>query len=347
MIFFIRFITATCLFAFLGKANVWLNPLSNVLLAIGYRFFLILSPLFSRVSGKYAVTVALFISAAGTLLFCLHHDYWLAAGAILVGIGLSVSGYLIKSEAAETPAGAAHNKIALNAGSLLSGVVLLITLESKNIFFGISAAILFILAIISFASSRKKKDIALPIPKTLNKKKWVGWLLVGIAVGIKLFGVLSVLPQYILANTTKLPYWYGVIVFVNSAVIILCQLPIIHWIEKFKANNNAFKITLGIMIIGMLLIAFPNLFYAYTLIGALIWTLLLSLIECCASYLDVQGSRAGFLIVKETAVGLGAGLTVFFSRYFPSHLSSLVIGASGIIAIIIATCLLYEDLKTA
>src|SRR3990167_11240707 len=117
MIFFIRFITATCLFAFLGKANIWLNPLSNVILAIGYRFFLILSPVFSRISGKYAITLALMLSVIGTFLFCLHHDYFLAIGAVLVGIGFSISGYLIKSEAAETPTGAAHNKIALNAGS--------------------------------------------------------------------------------------------------------------------------------------------------------------------------------------------------------------------------------------
>jgi hypothetical protein len=185
----------------------------------------------------------------------------------------------------------------------------------------------------------------LPIPKTFSKKRWAGWLLVGVAVGIKLFGVLSVLPQYILANTGKLPYWFGIIVFVNSAIIIVLQLPIIHWVEKFKENNQSFKITLGLMVMGMLLIAFPQSFYAYTLVGALIWTILLSVIECFVSYLDVQGSRAGFLLVKETAVGLGAGLTVFFSRYLPSHLSSIAIGAAGLLAIFAATILLYEDLR--
>ena len=260
MIFFIRFVTATCLFAFLGKANIWLSPLSNVLLATGYRFFLVLSPIFSRLGGKYAVTIALLFSAIGTLLFCLHENYWLITGAIFVGIGFSVSGYLIKSEAAESPAGAAHNKIALNAGSLLSGVVLLIVYESKNIFFGIAVVILLVLVVISFLSARRKKPVALPIPKSFDKKKWIGWLFVGIAVGIKLFSVLSVLPQYILARTFNLPYWYGIIVFVNSAIIILCQLPIIHWVEKFKTNNHAFKITLSIMILGMIIIAFPQFF---------------------------------------------------------------------------------------
>lgn len=347
MIFFIRFITATCLFAFLGKANIWLNPLSNVILAIGYRFFLILSPVFSRISGKYAITLALMLSAIGTLLFCLRHDYLLAIGAVLVGIGFSISGYLIKSEAAETPTGAAHNKIALNAGSLLSGLVLLISFSSKNIFFGVAAGLLLLLTLVSFFNSKKKKEITLPIPKTFSKKRWIGWLLVGVAIGIKFFGVLSVLPQYILAHSSTLPYWYGITLFVNSGVVILFQLPIIHWVEKFKENNNSFKITLAVMILGMLLIAFPQSFRAYTLIGAIIWTSLLSIIECFASYLDVQGSRSGFLLVKETAVGLGAGLTVFFSRYLSPHYSSIVIGASGIAAIIIATILLYDDLRTS
>ncbi len=347
MIFFIRFITAACLFAFLGKANIWLNPLSNVLLAIGYRFFLILSPLFSKIGGKYAITIALLFSVLGTIFFCFNHNYLLAIGAILVGVGFSVSGYLIKSEASETPTGAAHNKIALNAGSLLSGLILLISLNSKNIFFGIAAILLLMLSIISFIGSKKQKEIVLPIAQKRSGKKTLGWLLVGVAMGIKLFGVLSVLPQYILDHNSSLPYWYGIMLFINSGIIILFQLPIIHWTEKFKKNNNSFKITLSVMVIGMFLIAFPQLFHAYTLIGALIWTSLLSVIECFASYLDVQGSRSGFLLVKETSVGLGAGLTVFFSRYFSSHYASIVIGASGVIAIIIASILLYDDLKTS
>lgn len=346
MIFFIRFITATCLFAFLGKANIWLNPLSNVLLAFGYRLFLVLSPLFSKLSGKYAITAALLFSALGTLFFCLHQDYFLALGAILVGIGFSVSGYLIKAEASETPTGAAHNKIALNAGSLVSGLVLLISINSKNIFFGVAAVILFAASLATFFVSRKKKEVALPLPKSFSKRKWIGWLLVGVAIGIKFFGVLSVLPQYILSRQGTLPSWYGLTLFVNSGIIILLQLPIIHWIEKFKANNHSFKMTLIVMILGMILIAFPQSFYAYTLVGAFVWTALLSIVECFASYLDVQGSRAGFLFIKEVAVGLGAGLTVFFSRYLPASYSSLVIGAAGIAAILIATVLLYDDLRT-
>lgn len=347
MIFFIRFITATCLFAFLGKANLWLNPLSNIILAIGYRFFLVLSPLFVRLAKKQAVALSLVLASLGALLLAyFNQPSFLAIGALLVGIGLSVSGYLIKSEVAESPKGAAYNKIALNAGSLVSGLILLLALHNKQFFFSLAALSFFAISVLALFSTQKKKSPSLPFPQDQCLRKWFGWILVGVAVGIKLFGVFAVLPQYLLSTSGTLPYWYGLMIFVNSGIIILCQLPIIHWTEQFKSHNHSFKITLTIMILGMLLIATPNLFHANTLIGALIWTIFLSIIECFASYLDVLGSRARFLLVKETSVGLGAGLTVFFSRYFSAPLSSLLIGATGMIALLLVALLLYEDLKT-
>ncbi|MFT3742204.1 MAG: hypothetical protein QM752_06000 [Gammaproteobacteria bacterium] len=342
MIFFIRFVTATCLFAFLGKANIWLTPLSNTLLAIGYRFFLITSPLFSRLFGKYAITIALIISTIGTLLFCLNGNYQMTIGSILVGIGFSVSGYLIKSEAAETTTGAAHNKIALNAGSLASGIVLLLSINSKDVFFFISACVLFFIILFSIKNSIKK-DIVLSIPKSFDKKRWFGWLFVGIAIGIKFFGVLSVLPQYILSTKHNLPNWYGIMIFINSGTVILLQIPIIRLLDRFHPNNSV-KITFYLMLIGMILIAFPQYFHAYTMIGAALWTIILSIIECFASYLDAYGSKAGFLLVKETAVGIGAGLAVFFGRYFTSDVSSLLISGCGILSIILASILLNSDL---
>lgn len=268
-------------------------------------------------------------------------------GAILVGIGLSVSGYLIKSEASETPTGAAHNKIALNAGSLISGIVLILYIGTKNIFFMLAAAVLTVSFIIALAVAHKQKDIKLPIPRSFSKRKFAGWLLVGVSIGIKLFGVFSVLPQHLINQLHELPNWYGAMIFLNSIIIIILQIPIINFIEKFKANNNSFKFTLFIMLVGMMLIAFPNVFHAETIYGALAWTILLSLIECCASYLDVQGSRAGYLLIKETSVGLGGGLTVLLSRFINPSISSISIGVIGMLAIIIASTLLYDDLKTS
>jgi MFS family permease len=348
VIFFIRFITATCLFSFLGKANVWLTPLSNIILAIGYRFFLILSPIFDRLGKKYAVGLALIFSAIGSLLFFSSHEYLLILGALLVGIGLSVSGYLIKAEASETPSGAAFNKIALNAGSLLSGLILLLAITSKSFFFTIGAGVLFLTAIIALIfGHKKKKAVHLPVPKQFNLRRYIAWLLVGIAVGIKLFGVFSVLPQYLIDEKGYLPNWYGLMIFLNSGIVILLQLPLIHFIERFKANNHAFKLVLIVMCLGMLLIAFPQVFHVQHIMGATLWTLLLSVIECFASYLDVQGSRDGFLLIKETSVGLGAGLTVLLSRELTFPFSAMSVGLVGIAVILIAAILLYKDFRDA
>lgn len=331
MIFLIRFISATALFAFLGKANVWLSPLCNTILASGYRLFLVFSPLFERMAGKHALTLALSVTTLGTLLFCTHSSVLLIVGAMLVSIGFSVSGYLIKSEAAESPKGAAHNKIAMNVGSLASGLVLLATFISRNYFF-IGGAVLFLLStMIAYVSSNRKKRVVLP---TVAQKSLVAnliWAGIGVTIGIKYFGVLSVLPQYLLAHRHALPSWYGITLFINSATIILFQLPIIHWVER---NNNQSehgnKLTLLIMMLGMIFIAFPSLLFANTLVGALVWSLTLALIECFSSYLDVSASRAGCLFVKEIAVGVGAGITVLFSRLLPTEVASVLLGLIGL-----------------
>ncbi|HIE4969112.1 TPA: hypothetical protein ACXNMF_003968, partial [Klebsiella aerogenes] len=41
----LRMVSAIALFSLLGQANVWLDTTSNALLAFGYRFLLILTPL--------------------------------------------------------------------------------------------------------------------------------------------------------------------------------------------------------------------------------------------------------------------------------------------------------------
>ena len=333
MIFLIRFISATALFYFLGKANVWLSPLCNTILALGYRLFLVFSPLFERIAGKHALTLAMGVTTLGTLLFCAHSQVLLVMGALLVSIGFSVSGFLIKSEAAESPKGAAHNKIAMNVGSLASGLVLLATFLSRNVFF-MGGAILFLLStMIAYVSSNRKKHIILPSVEQKSLLTNLIWAGIGIAIGIKYFGVLSVLPQYLLAHRHQLPSWYGITLFINSATIILFQLPIIHWVEKMNHDQSGNKITLLMMMLGMVFIAFPSLLFANTLVGAVLWSLALALIECFSSYLDVSASRAGCLFVKEICVGVGAGITVLFSRLLPIEVASVLLGCVGLVTI--------------
>ncbi|KTC84770.1 hypothetical protein [Legionella drozanskii] len=346
MSFYIRFVTATCLFALLGKANIWLSPLSNIILAIGYRFFLLLSPLFNQVSKNYTVSVCLMLSALGICLLCSSNESILVLGAILVGVGLSVSGYVIKAKASETPSGAAYNKIALNFGSLAAGLILLLTLNSKQIFFGVCVLILTLTAIAAFILARKqpKKEIRVSLitPRVFSFRHFIAWLLLGIAVGIKLFGVFSILPQYLIYKTGYLPSWYGMVVLLNSVTVIFFQLPIIHWVEKQNINNNSFKIVIFVMILGMCIISSPSFFYAEYLTGSICWILLLSFVECFASYLDLQGAKSQFLLVKETSVGLGAGLTVLLSRELSYPIGGICIGLLGFIVILIAVGLLSK-----
>lgn len=347
MIFAIRFITAACLFILLGKANIWLNPLSNIILAMGYRFFLILSPLFYKVFKGYAVSIALILAAVGLCLYCFHIDSLVILGSILVGVGLSISGYLIKVKASETATGAAHNKIALNLGSFVSGLILLFTINSKEVFFSVCALVLVFTSIGACITNKKeiccKKSVSLVTPTAFNKKHFFAWLLIGVAIGIKLFGVFSVLPQYLIERTGFLPNWYGMMILLNSMIVVLFQLPIIHWIDRRADSIKSFKIVIFVMIIGMLIISCPSLFYAENVIGAVFWIILLSLVECFASYLDVLGAKAQFLLIKETAIGFGAGLTVFLSREFSSPLSGISISLIGACTILIAVFLLKKE----
>ncbi len=342
MIFIIRLITATCFFALLGKANIWLNPVSNIILAVGYRSFLIFSPFFSKITKQFAIGLSLLLATLGILLFCGHGNIFLISGSLLLGIGVSISSYLIRMEAAETPKGAAHNKIAANLGGIVSGLILLGTFGSKNLFYELIALAFFVSCLLAFSISHKKKNISLRLPETINFKYAIGWLLLGLATGIKLFGVFSVLPQFLILKQGQLPIWYGFLIFTNAFFIVFLQLPIIHCIEKFNQNNHGIKITLITMLIGMLLIAFPAIFCVTHLIGAVLWTISLSFVECVASYLDVQGSRSGFLLIKEAAVGIGGGLTVLVCRSIAQSYSSELIGLIGIASIIFAYILLNK-----
>lgn len=230
---------------------------------------------------------------------------------------------------------------------LVRNTILLVSFNSKQYFFAGCALVLLFTALGAFIKSKNEdecKNIASITTLILsNKRHFCAWLLIGIAVGIKLFGVFSVLPQYLIAQNGCLPTWYGLMILLNSAIVIFFQLPVIHWMDKFSENNNAFKIVIFVMILGMLVISYPSVFFTEHFFGAITWIFLLSIIECFASYLDLLGSKANLLLVKETAVGLGAGIDVLLSRSSYSYLSSISIGLIGIATILIGAFLLKKE----
>lgn len=347
MLFLIRLITATFLFAFLAKANIWLTPLSNIILAFGYRVFLLLSPVLVFLSGRFAISSSMLIATVGVTVFFLTDNHlMLALGALLVAIGFSTNGYLIKIKATETPKGAGYNKVAVNIGGILSGILVIISTQSKSLFFGISGFILFLITLSTMLYYSSPTPIIFKFSKNIQIKKLVAWAAIGIAIGIKFFGVFTVLPQYLLQHNKTLPDWYGAMLFLNGAIVVLFQIPIMHIFEKKSQQNiNIFILTLYLMIFGMVIISLPAMFNVNHLYGAIIWTILLSLIECCSSYLDYTAAEKGYLLTKEISIGIGAGLTVLISRYFNASLSPLILGGIGTLLIVFGFYHLKEHFK--
>ncbi|MGG7649769.1 hypothetical protein SAMN04490185_2063 [Pseudomonas frederiksbergensis] len=335
-LFTIRIITAVSLFAVLGKANVWLDTATNSILALGYRALLLLLPLTLLVLGRRSLSVTLLCAALGLVLLAVTSNQGMVMfAAALFAYGIAIAGYLIKSEAAQTKEGAAYNRVAMNMGSLLAGLILLSPLLTPTMFFlGAAAFVLLCLPIAMGATFTTQAVVAHPV--THDGSGWrnkLPWVIAGIIMGIKLFGVFSILPQAILLETGELPAWYGLMLILNSAVVVFAQVPMMKLIER----TGRFKVVavIGIIVGGFAVLSSPAAFHVETLVGALIWVALLSLAECAFSYLDYFSVKQNNMFVKEVSLGVGAGLTVLIMRVVPPPYNALVlaaIGAGGILA---------------
>ncbi|UZE30109.1 hypothetical protein AB3464_21645 [Pseudomonas asplenii] len=334
-LFIIRIITAVSLFAVLGKANVWLDTATNSILALGYRALLLLLPLTLLLLGRRSLGVTLLCAAGGLVLLALTKDQGIVMfGAALFAYGIAIAGYLIKSEAAQTKEGAAYNRVAMNMGSLIAGLILLSPQLTPTLFFlGAAGFVLMCLPVAIGAS------IQLPVISTPTKSQggtgWLGklpWVIAGIIMGIKLFGVFSILPQAILRETGELPSWYGLMLILNSAVVVFLQVPVMRVIEA----TGRFKVftVIGIIFAGFLVLSSPALFNVQTLLGAFIWVTLLSIAECAFSYLDYFSVKQNSMFAKEVSLGVGAGVTVLLMRVLPDPYNAYVLGLIGALGIL-------------
>jgi len=327
----VRLLSAVALFALLGQANLWLDATSNILLATGYRLLLILTPLTLLLFGARALRVTLLCALAGLLLLALPAAHGVAAVAVLLfSYGIAVVGYIAKRDAAATPAGAANNKIMLNLGSLLAGLLLLYP-HWQPTFFYLALALLLLPCLPAVWHHRPLAE-ASPAPAAPRRGQ-LKWALAGLMAGIKLFAVFSILPQAILAHQATLPGWYGAMIILNSAVVTLLQRPIMALIQR--CGRRALWAALALILAGLVVLALPGAFRVHTLPGALLWLGLLSLAECGLSYLDYCAAQEGALLVKELSVSAGAGFTVFAMRTLPTAASAGVLAATAIIALLI------------
>jgi hypothetical protein len=333
-LFSIRIITAVSLFAVLGKANVWLDTATNSILALGYRALLLLLPLTLLFFGRRALSASLLCAGAGLLLLAFSDQATLGmVAALLFAYGIAIAGYLIKSEAAQTKEGAAYNRVAMNTGSLIAGLILLAPGLMPNVFF-IGAA-LFVLLCLPIAVGAKIEVKPVVHAAASGSSQWrsqMPWVIAGIIMGIKLFGVFSILPQAILLESGDLPYWYGAMLILNSAIVVFMQVPIMRLIEK-TGRLKIFAV-MGLIGIGFVVLAIPAAFSVQTLLGAFIWVTLLSLAECAFSYLDYFSVKQNAMFTKEVSLGVGAGLTVFIMRIVPPPYNALLLGCLGVAGIL-------------
>ncbi|KOO15553.1 hypothetical protein AKJ18_09110 [Vibrio xuii] len=327
----IRFASAIALFALLGQANIWLSPSSNVLLAVGYRALLVLVPVLLFWFQRQTLTVCVFLSMTGiVVLWSAEHIYVEWLGILSFSIGISILGYLTKTQAAVTEEGAGLNKIMLNVGSLVAGAVLMLNFEHQSAFY--VSMVILLLSILPVAW-RLEVDRASSSDKRLQgilhiEQKPI-WVLAGLITGIKLFAVFSILPQYLINTLGELPRWYGALIIANGLLLTVFQLPVTRLIKWLSVSNTFSYMTL--LFVGMFTLAVPQWFEAHTLWGALVWVAVLSLSECALSFIDHAAKKADGLLLKELFVGFGAGYAVLCMRAIPEQFNAFIIAGSGVL----------------
>lgn len=323
MILFRSFI-AMVLFLILAQANIWVSTQTHLVLAVGYRAFLIAAPSFMMLGVGRGMRLAVLLGAISAGFFFFQMNT-ISLGVF--ALSMAVAGYIAKYVSSSTIEGAADNKIALNIGSLLSGAVLMLTQNKDLILMLTLGSMIFCF----YLASKIDWDHILHIDHSTNEisksavrksvMKTLGWGLVGVATGIKLTGIFVILPQYLLHYYKNLPSWYGAMIVINSLGVILVQHRILLWLEQQKRS-----VTLLLTLSTMFLLAIPEFMNVQNIFMAILWMVLLTFGECALSSYDRLAKKDGYLLAKEMMVGLGSFVTVTLSRQFQDqiYLSGLI-----------------------
>lgn len=339
-IYFSRLVSALCLFWILAEANVWLDPVNNVLLVLGYRLFILFTP-FLFLFFKHKLTfIAMFILEVGIALWLLNFTL---LGTICFAVGISISGYMLKYYSSFSTKGAAGNKIALNLGSILSGCMVVLS-QNKTATL-ISCFLLIIVSCLSFARYFYRDNI---VNFNSNKnhfrlngifsKRGIAWAIIGFVIGVKLISFVSILPQFaMLGNNGTLPYWFGFILVLNSLIVVTLQVPIMNLVCKLDKMRAIIP-----LFFGMAIILLSPVMNISSMTGAFIWTFALTLVECSISYLDKLSQDDDCLLIKEASVGIGSALTVYFVRFFPPETGSIYIGSISIALLFVSMALFFN-----
>ena len=335
-------LSACCLFLLLAKANTWLNPIDNTVLAFGYRFFILFVPYFIIISRHKIAFFSFLVAIAGIIFWFFSKNL---LGAVLFSAGIAVSGYVLKVYVSKTAMGAANNKIALNAGVVFSGILVYLLTGNNHSFLIVALFLIVVSLACSFFfkdEAHHKNTNANPHFSFKNFKtlRGLAWGLVGLGTGIKFMSKVSILPQYLLSYHNTLPAWYGFALSINAVFIILFQRPIMRFVKNWNL-----KIALIPLILSMLVIAVPQLFFCETVVGAFLWVILLTLFECAVSVLDTFAYHDHSLLVKEGCVGVGCAAAVLVMRLIHGAYAATIIGGFGTFILLLAFWLLMQKTK--
>lgn len=181
-------------------------------------------------------------------------------------------------------------------------------------------------------SGNVKADGPIMKPAVKESVGWamiVTWAFAGFAIGLKLFAIFTIMPQSIIAHSGSLPAWFGWMLIWNSLIVIVIQLPIMRLIDQTGRHRTT--ALMALVLLGFVVLIFTDEFKVYTFFGALVWMLIMSIVECSLTQIDYYSARFGTLFYKELSVGFGAGAAVLIMRVVPPHANTELIGILGIV----------------
>ncbi|MFN7709546.1 MAG: hypothetical protein ACK5O7_01085 [Holosporales bacterium] len=335
-LFIARLLSGICLYILLGL-SIESSVLSNTILAMGYRSLLIFSPLFCALFRSHSLSISfLFVLiAVGFYFFKME-----IIGSVLAALGLSIGGFLIKKVAAESASSAGLNKIALSLANIVAGLSLTITDNNYSQGLLIAAAMMLISLVMIKAQKTEPVINESILPKGGLNSLWhqdLGWLLIGCSIGIRIFGLYAVLPWYLTHKLGDLPAWYGTLLMIYGALVILVQFPAVS--KKMHVSLRTALFALGL---SFIVIAVPELFSVELFWGGVLWVSLLAAEEMFAPFIDFHASSSNKLLLKEFSISLGGGLCVLMMRLI--ELPYLVAG-SGLLLMCVGYLLVHDKTR--
>ncbi|TDG94793.1 hypothetical protein [Cardinium endosymbiont of Culicoides punctatus] len=305
LIFTKRFLLSCVQYAYLTQASILFTKVEVGLLFWGIRFFFLATPFWASFGKRYALFISASSLLTGSLLWIGGH----MVGVAMLAFGLSTANFLVKQESALLPKKSAWNKIATNLGPLFVGLLLQYwNHKSEKVLSSMLIPILFVWLLSSpIVSSHNNIYIKIKgfFPITIKK---ICWLLVGIVIGLRVFGVYVILGQHLLHY--HVVHHYAHYLSMYSLMVILFQIPAI-----IKKQLYPLKITISALLLSISIMCLHEWFAIHLFFNGLIWLGLLAIEEIFAPYIDYYSNKSHALLYKELGISLGGALCPILFMY--------------------------------